>query len=69
MQILKQVTPILHKELSVSLEITVEEVAEKIDEIITKQIRFRAFLILKKCSFLVKIKQGIISLPIIPCHQ
>lgn len=34
MQIVKQVTPILHKELSVSLEITVEEVADKIEEII-----------------------------------
>ena len=36
MQILKQVTPLLHKELSVSLEITVEEVADKIEEIIRK---------------------------------
>lgn len=34
MQILKQVAPILYKELSVSLNITVEEVEEKIEEII-----------------------------------
>ncbi|SOC40679.1 CarD family transcriptional regulator [Ureibacillus acetophenoni] len=36
LQILKQVTPILHKELSVSLEITVEDVANRIEEIIVK---------------------------------
>ncbi|WP_052124051.1 CarD family transcriptional regulator [Ureibacillus manganicus] len=35
-QILKQVTPIFNKELSVSLKVTVEEVAEKIDELILK---------------------------------
>ena len=34
MQMLKQITPIMHKELSVSLEIPVEEIADKIEEII-----------------------------------
>lgn len=38
LQILKQVSPILYKELSVSLDIPVEEVEKKVEEIIKKNL-------------------------------